>query len=172
LDGNGRLGRLLITFMLCERGALREPLLYLSLYLKTHRQQYYELLQAVRERGDWEVWITFFLDGVTETATQAVDAARRLVNLFEVDRKKITDLGRPAASVLRVHEALQRSPLTSVASASKSLGLSVPTVQKSLDHLVGLGIVRETTGKQRRRLYAYAQYMKILDEGAAPLSLP
>ena len=169
LDGNGRLGRLLITLLLCEAGALREPVLYLSLYLKTHRQTYYDLLQAVRERGDWEAWVAFFLDGVTETATQAVDAARRLITLFENDRNRVTELGRSATSALRVHELLQRSPFLSVASASKALGLSVPTVQKSLDHLLQLGIIRETTGKQRRRLYAYTDYMRILDEGSDPL---
>jgi Fic family protein len=97
LDGNGRLGRLLITLLLCEAGSLREPVLYLSLYLKTHRQQYYDLLQAVRERGDWETWLAFFLDGVTETATQAVHAARSLITLFDNDRRRITELGRAAA---------------------------------------------------------------------------
>ena len=137
--------------------------------MKAHRQTYYDLLQAVREQGDWEAWLAFFLDGVTETATQAVDAARRLMTLFETDRKRITDLARPATSVLRVHELLQRPPFLTVASASKTLSLSVPTVQKAVDHLRGLGIVRETTGKQRRRLYAYIAYMRILDEGSDPL---
>lgn len=169
LDGNGRLGRLLITLLLVEAGALREPVLYLSLYLKTHRQAYYDLLQGVRERGDWEAWLAFFLDGVTETATQAVEAARQLMALFEGDRKRITDLGRPATSALRVHEMLQRSPFLTVAGASQELSLSVPTVQKAIDHLRDLGIVRETTGKQRRRLYAYVSYMRILDEGSDPL---
>lgn len=169
LDGNGRLGRLLITLMLCAEGALKEPILYLSLFLKANRQQYYELLQAVREKGDWEAWVTFFLRGVTETATQAVDTARRVMALFDEDRRKIVDLGRPAASALRVHELFQRTPLLSVAAASKALALSVPTVQKSVDHLQKLGIVKESTGKQRRRVYGYRAYLQILDEGTEPL---
>jgi Fic family protein len=160
---------LLITLLLCEAGSLREPVLYLSLYLKTHRQQYYDLLQAVRERGDWETWLAFFLDGVTETATQAVHAARSLITLFDNDRRRITELGRAAASTLRVHELLQRSPFLSVASASTKLGLSIPTVQKSVEHLVALDIVKETTGKQRGRVYAYLAYMRLLDEGTEPI---
>lgn len=158
-----------MTLLLCEAGALREPVLYLSLYLKTHRQTYYELLQAVREKGDWEAWVSFFLDGITETATQAVEAGRQLMALFEADRRRIGELGRIGPSVLRVHELLQRSPMISVAAASKELSLSIPTVQKSLDQLVKLRIVQEITGKRRRRLYAYIGYMRILDEGSDPL---
>ena len=165
LDGNGRLGRLLITFLLCEAGALKEPVLYLSLYFKTHRKRYYELLQSVRETGDWESWIIFFLEGVVETATQATDTARQLLELFEKDRLAISALGRPAASTLRVHELLQKRPLLSVPATTKELGLSKPTVAKAMEHLEKLGIVREITAKQRRRIYAYVRYLDILNQG-------
>ena len=156
LDGNGRLGRLLITFLLCEAGALKEPVLYLSLYFKTHRKRYYELLQSVRETGDWESWIIFFLEGVVETATQATDTARQLLELFEKDRRAISALGRPAASTLRVHELMQKRPLLSVPATTKELGLSKPTVAKA---------IREITAKQRRRVYAYVRYLDILNQG-------
>ncbi|RQH13596.1 Fic family protein [Bradyrhizobium sp. RP6] len=165
LDGNGRLGRLLITFLLCEAGALKEPVLYLSLYFKTHRKRYYELLQSVRETGDWESWIIFFLEGVVETATQATETARQLLELFEKDRRAISALGRPAASTLRVHELLQKRPLLSVPATTKELGLSKPTVAKAMEHLEKLGIVREITAKQRRRIYAYVRYLDILNQG-------
>jgi len=169
LDGNGRLGRLLITLMLCEQGALKEPILYLSLYLKTHRARYYELLQEVRQRGNWEAWLEFFLEGVTETSEQGVASARRLIELFGRDTEKVTALGRPAASALRVHGELQQTPILSVPVAAKRLGISQPTIQKSLDHLQKLGVVREITGKRRHRLYEYTNYLKILDEGTEPL---
>ncbi|MCP1854454.1 Fic family protein [Bradyrhizobium sp. USDA 4519] len=165
LDGNGRLGRLLITFLLCEAGALKEPVLYLSLYFKTYRKRYYELLQRVRETGDWESWISFFLEGVIETATQATETARQLLELFEKDRRAISALGRPAASTLRVHQLLQKRPLLSVPATTKELGLSKPTVAKAMEHLEKLGIVREITAKQRRRIYAYVRYLDILNQG-------
>jgi Fic family protein len=169
LDGNGRLGRLLITLMLCEENALHEPLLYLSLYFKTHRDRYYELLQRVRTKGDWESWVEFFLEGVAETSEQGVATARRLLVLFDDDGGKIATLGRAASSALRVHAELKRSPLLAVPLAARRLGLSQPTVQKSLDHLARLGIVQEITGKRRSRLYEYSRYLRILDEGTEPL---
>jgi Fic family protein len=169
LDGNGRLGRLLITLMLCEERALREPLLYLSLYLKRHRDRYYELLQSVRTTGDWESWIEFFLEGVEQTSEQGVATARRLLELFQSDEQKIASLGRAASSGLRVHMELKRSPLLAVPRAAQRAGLSQPTVQKSLDHLAKLGIVQEITGKRRSRIYQYSSYLKILDEGTEPL---
>jgi Fic family protein len=169
LDGNGRLGRLLITFLLCAAGALREPILYLSLYFKTHRQRYYELLQSVRETGDWESWIAFFLEGVVETATEATQSARRLIALFETDRERVAGLGRPAASTLRVHELLQKRPVLSIPSATKELSLSEPTVAKAMAHLVRLRIVREMTGKRRRRVFAYVRYLDVLDVGTEPV---
>jgi Fic family protein len=169
LDGNGRLGRLLITFLLCAAGALHEPILYLSLYFKTHRRRYYELLQNVRNTGDWESWITFFLEGVVETAAQATETARQLIALFETDREKVARLGRPAASTSRVHDLLQKRPLLSIPAATKELALSEPTVAKAMQHLVKLDIVREVTGKRRRRAFAYARYLDILSEGTEPV---
>ena len=169
LDGNGRLGRLLITLFLCERGVVREPLLYLSLYFKTHRSAYYERLQAVREAGDWEGWLDFFLAGVVETATQASDAARRILAMFEADRRTIEALGRPASSALRVHQLLQAKPLVTIPVAARTLALSRPTVAASLAHLQEAGIVRETTGRQRGRAFVYDRYLALLNEGTEPL---
>lgn len=169
LDGNGRLGRLLITFILCAQGILKEPILYLSLYFKSHRSRYYELLQGVRERGDWEAWLEFFLDGITETSLQAADAAREILNLFETDRIHIERLGRPAASALRVHQLLQQKPIINIPDAAKKLGISVPTITKSIQHLEDLRIVREITGKQRGRAFAYSGYLEILSRGTEPL---
>ncbi|MGK9232193.1 Fic family protein [Inquilinus limosus] len=170
LDGNGRLGRLLITFLLCERGILREPLLYLSLYLKQHRTAYYDLLQAVRERGAWEPWLEFFLTGVAETSNQAAEAARRILAMFEEDRRKIEALGRPASSALRVHQLLQTKPLVTIPAAAELLSLSSPTVTKSLDHLRALGVVREASGRQRGRTFVYDRYLALLSEGTEPLA--
>lgn len=169
LDGNGRLGRLLITFLLCMEGVLKEPILYLSLYFKTHRQYYYELLQRVREKGDWEAWLEFFLEGVKETSGQAADTAKQILELFEADRQKIEGLGRPATSALRVHQCLRTKPILSVPVAVDALNLSAPTVRKSINHLVDLDIVRETTGKQRDRLFVYSGYLDILNQGTEPL---
>lgn len=170
LDGNGRLGRLLITFLLCTHGILKEPILYLSLYFKSHRQHYYDLLQRVRDQGDWETWLEFFLDGITETSLQAADAAREILRLFESDRKRIEELGRPAASALRVHQLLQQKPLTGINDAAEKLKLSPPTVAKSIEHLEQLGIVRETTGRQRGRKFVYGEYLNILNRGTEPLN--
>jgi Fic family protein len=169
LDGNGRLGRLLITFLLCEKGMLREPLLYLSLFLKTHRREYYDLLQGVRERGDWESWIAFFLRGVRDTATQAAETARRILALFKSDRAMIEQLGRGAASAMRVHLMLQGKPMLSIPEAAKRLDLTQPTVTKALDNLTRLKIVKEITGRQRGRIFTYDAYLTMLSEGTEPL---
>jgi Fic family protein len=169
LDGNGRLGRLLITFMLCASGLLREPALYLSLFLKSNRQRYYELLQRVREHGDWEAWLEFFLTGVRETANQAASTATRIVSLMSGHRHQLDTLGRPAASALRVHEYLQAHPITSVTAAAKALNMTAPTARKSIHHLVELGLLKEITGKKRNKLYLYDAYLAILSEGTEPL---
>jgi len=169
LDGNGRLGRLLITFLLCAQGALREPILYLSLYFKTNRAAYYELLDRVRTKGDWEAWLDFFLAGVRDTAEQAAHAAREILQLFENDQKKIDTLGRPAASVLRVFQHMQRNPIVAIPSTAKKIGISAPTVAKSLGHMIDLGILEETTGRERHRLFVYRRYLNILNEGTEPL---
>lgn len=169
LDGNGRLGRLLITLLLCSEGALAEPILYLSLFFKKNRQQYYDLLQRVRTEGVWEEWIRFFLEGVLEISEQAVKAARAILQLFEEDRQRVATLGRSAGSALRVHEMLQQQPLLTIAQVVDRLKLSKPTVAAALSNLQELDIVRELTGKQRHRLYHYDRYLAILEEGTEPL---
>jgi Fic family protein len=169
LDGNGRLGRLLVTFLLCAGGALREPILYLSLYFKTHRATYYELLNRVRATGDWETWLEFFLTAVKETSDQAVSSARRLLALFQEDRRKIESLGRPAASVLRVFQYAQTHPVFAIASTAKNTGLTFPTVTSAVVHMRRLGILGEITGRQRSRLFLYEQYVAIVGEGTEPL---
>lgn len=171
LDGNGRLGRLLITLMLCDAGVLREPILYLSLYFKARRADYYRLLQEVRENGAWEAWMEYFLAGVRDTAAQAVDTAREIMTLFDQDRSTIQTLGRGAASAFRVHDFMQRRPLVTIQAASRELKLSLPTIGMSLKHLVDVGIVCEITGKQRRRVFAYRKYLDVLDRGTEPLAL-
>ena len=170
LDGNGRLGRLLITFLLCAQGALREPILYLSLYFKSNRAAYYELLDRVRTRGDWESWLDFFLIGVRDTADQAANAARRIIALFEQDQKKIEGLGRPAASLLRVLQHMQRNPIVAIPTTAKKIGISAPTVTKSMMHMIDLGLLHEVTGRERHRLFVYEQYLAILNEGTEPLT--
>lgn len=169
LDGNGRIGRLLISFLVCAEGALREPMLYLSLYFKKNRRQYYDLLQEVRVTGDWERWLTFFLIGLQETADQAAATARQLMELAAKDEQRIKTLGRAAGSALRVHHLLQRQPLTSIATASKQLNLSFPAVTTAVNNLQKLNLVVEVTGKQRSRLFAYDRYLKILSEETEPL---
>ena len=169
LDGNGRLGRLLITFLLCAAGALREPILYLSLFFKTHRQVYYDLLTRVRTTGDWEAWLAFFLDGVKEASDQAMISARRIITLLDVDRRKIDGLGRAAASALRVHQYAQTHPIFSIASVAETIGISFPTAAQACKHLQKQAVLREVTGKQRRRLFAYGAYLDILNEGTEPI---
>ena len=165
LDGNGRIGRLLITLLFCLDGVLREPLLYLSLYFKQHRSEYYELLDRVRTEGDWESWVGFFAEGVRVTADAAAAAARSLAQIFQEDRARIRSLARSAGSALRVHEALQRRPIASVASLCAQSGLTTPTVTAAIAGLTKLGIVREITGRRRNRLFSYEAYLKLLQEG-------
>lgn len=170
LDGNGRLGRLLITLLLCSEQVLRQPMLYLSLYFKTHRDRYYQLLNDMRLSGDWEAWLEFFAEAVADTATQAVDTARRLVELASEDRASINRLGRVAGSVLRVHRALMERPLALARGLTEKTGLTAATVNTCLGHLEDLGIVRELTGQKRNRVYAYSGYIEIMSHGTEPLS--
>lgn len=170
LDGNGRLGRLLITLLFCAEGALREPLLYLSLYLKQHREQYYKLLQSVRLSGDWEAWLRFFLTGVEQSATEAARTAKALMTLAAEDEQRIQVLGKPAGSALRVHRLLQSQPMLSIAPASEKLHLSVPTVAAALRHLTKMGMVQEITGRNYGRVYVYDKYLKILNEETEPVN--
>jgi Fic family protein len=169
LDGNGRLGRLLIALMLVDAKVLAHPLLYLSLYFKQHRADYYRLLDAVRHDGDWEVWLEFFLEGVAGTAQSAVDTAHRLLQLFKDDAKRIQDLGRSAPNTLRVFDALRGHPLATVPALVTRTRASYPTVARALAALQQLGIVRETTGRRRERVFAYSRYIDILNEGTEPL---
>ena len=170
LDGNGRLGRLLITLLLCARGALQEPLLYLSLYLKTNRDRYYDLLQRVRVDGAWEEWLVFFLEGAEATARQATETAIEMLRLFAEDRKRIQMLGRPASSALQVHEFMQKRPIVSIPLAVAQLKMSFPTATAAVKHLQTLGIVVEVTGKRRGRVFAYQRYMDVISRGTEPLN--
>lgn len=165
LDGNGRVGRLLITLILCHAGVLSEPLLYLSLYFKQNRAEYYRLLDTVRHDGDWEAWIEFFLRGVEETATGAVSTAQRLVELFSADRELVEMQGRRAGSALRVCEALTSRPILTLPGATERTGLSFPGASDGMKLLSELGIVHELTGKKRNRVYAYDRYLALLAEG-------
>jgi Fic family protein len=171
LDGNGRIGRLIVTLYLCVQGVLRKPLLYLSLYLKTHRAEYYRLLQEVRERGAWEAWLEFFLDGVAETANQAFEAATRIVDLFKEDRERITGQSQRAGSALRVHDLLQQNPFVTATLLVERTGLTAPTINAALADLQRLGVVEEVTGRRRGRVFGYRQYLAILSEGTEPLAM-
>jgi len=165
LDGNGRVGRLLITLLLCHAGLLRDPLLYLSLYFKQNRATYYDLLDRVRQDGDWEAWLAFFLEGVQHTAEGAVTTAQELAGMFRADRARIEPRGRRAGSALRVHEAIKRRPISSMQEVCRITGLSFPAAASAIDLLVELGIARELTGKRRNRLFVYERYLAILSSG-------
>jgi len=169
LDGNGRIGRLLVTLYLCVEDVLRKPLLYLSLYLKTHRADYYRLLQEVREHGAWEAWLEFFLVGIAETANQAFDAATRIAELFKRDRERITVESERAGSSLRVHDLLQQNPFSTPTALVERTGLTAPTINAALADLQRLGVVDEVTGRRRGRVFGYRAYLDILNEGTTPL---
>jgi Fic family protein len=171
LDGNGRLGRLLVTLLLCQTGdrpedrVLARPLLYLSLYLKRYRDAYYDRLQRVRTEGAWEPWLRFFLEGVVDVAGSATDTTRRILRLVANDRQRIQTIGRPAGSAQQVHDLISRDVITTIPEATKRLPVSEPTVASAMAHLEELGIVRELTGRMRGRIYAYTEYLGILNEG-------
>jgi Fic family protein len=169
LDGNGRLGRLLIAMLLHDGGVLRQPLLYLSLYLKQHRTVYYELLDRVRAEGDWEAWVDFFLEGVEQTAAGAVQTARRLVDLFQQDTQRVQSAGGRNATTLRVLATLRQRPLCSLRQAGATAGISFPTASKAMLALVEMGIARELTGQRRNRVFVYDAYLNILNEGGEAL---
>jgi Fic family protein len=169
LDGNGRLGRLLITLILINEDVLQEPLLYLSLYFKTHRADYYDHLQRVRQKGDWERWLRFFLQGVYETAQQAVDTVRTVLTLFEQDRERIRGLGRIAGSCLQLHHRLQQKVIVNIPDTAQALEINRTTISNCIKRLQELGIVREITGQRRNRLFVYDRYVQILSEGTESL---
>ena len=169
LDGNGRVGRLLITFMLIHSGVISEPLLYLSLFFKQHRQTYYDLLDAVRQTGNWETWLDFFLQGVAETAEGAESTAQRLIKMFGNNEGRIQQEVRAPASTLRVHQALKESPVASIQSVMERTSLSFNAASSGMKILERLDIAREVTGQQRNRLFEYQRYIDILSEGTEPL---
>ncbi|MFZ3141091.1 Fic family protein [Polaromonas sp.] len=169
LDGNGRLGRLLIALLLHHGGLLTQPLLYLSLYLKQHRPVYYELLDRVRTHGDWEAWVDFFLEGVQQTASGAVQTAQRLVALFQQDTQRVQVLGSAAARALRVLEGLRQRPMCPLKQLASDSGLSFPTAAKAVQTLADLGIVHELTGRRRNRVFVYSAYLSILNEDGQAL---
>ncbi len=168
LDGNGRLGRLLITLLLCDRKVLREPIFYPSLYFKTHRRYYYELLDNVRLQGDWEAWLDFFAEAVVVTSEQAVETSRQLLELADEDRAKIEGLGRASASTLRIHRALLERPIITAGLLAEKTGITPATVNKALGHLERLGIVRELTARKRNRLFSYGRYIEIVSNDPMP----
>ena len=169
LDGNGRIGRLLIAFILHQGGVLSKPLLYLSLYFKQHRAEYYRLLDRVRVESDWEAWLEFFLEGVEQTASNAVETARRLVALFKEDAARVQSLGRAAASTVRVFQALGERPIVTLNEVCRRANLTFPTATKGIQRLAQMGVVRELTGQQRNRVFAYDRSLAILNEGTEPL---
>lgn len=169
LDGNGRVGRLLVTLMLRVENVLEEPLLYLSLYLKRHKGRYYDLLQEVRRKGAWEDWLEFFLEGVDETATQAAASAKAALRVVEEDRQAIRRLGRGASTAFQLHQHVQRHPVNTIASAARALDLTAPPVAKAVDRLSELSILAEVTGRRRDRVYVYRRYLDLLAEGTEPV---
>jgi Fic family protein len=163
LDGNGRIGRLLITLLLCHEGVLREPLLYASLYFKQNRQWYYDELNAARESGDFERWLDFFATAIRVSAEQATTTGQRISAVFREDRNRVREMGRQAPTILLVQEALQAKPLATIATLTQSTGVTTPTVTQALGELQKLGIVRETTGRARGRIFAYVRYLDALN---------
>jgi len=164
LDGNGRVGRLLITFLLCERKILQTPLLYLSLFFKQHRHKYYDLLQATRDAGDFESWLKFFMQGLAETSNAATETARQIVDLRERHRNLILDnLGRRAGSGVALLELLFQSPAISVNHAASKLEVSYPKANSLITELTSLGILQEATGNARNRLFQYRPYINLFD---------
>ena len=170
LDGNGRVGRLLVSLILVANGTLPQPFFYISLYFKKNRSDYYDALQRVRTNGDWEGWLRFFLIGVEAVADEAKSTAEALHELFSSDRRRVESLGRAAPSTLKVYDLLRQRILVSPTKTADVLGITWPTVIAALTRLQELEIVREVTGKKRDRLYMYAEQLRILDEGVGPAS--
>ena len=162
LDGNGRVGRLLITFLLCEQGTLQSPVLYLSHYFKANRAEYYKYLQNIRKDGGWEAWLKFFLQGVADVSREATETARAIVDLRETDRDKIiNELGRVAGNALKVHELLFRFPLVSVNPIAEMLDVSFTSANRLVERMVEVGILVESTGNARNRVFNYSSYINL-----------
>jgi len=165
MDGNGRLGRLLIPLILVQANILKEPLLYLSVFFKKHRQTYYDRLQQVRLTGDWESWVRFFADAVAATANQAVQTAQQLNELLQRDKARLLQLGRLAGSATQILEALFRNPVINITTLRQHTGITPATIGKALDAMEQqLGMVREVTGQKRNRIYGYTEYITILNQ--------
>ena len=165
LDGNGHVGRLLITFLLCEQGVLQKPVLYLSWFFKQHRQQYYDELQSVRDAGTWERWLTFFLRGVVEVSGQATDTARRILALREEHRRVITDnFGRAAANGHRVLEHIYEYPIVSVSNVQRLTGTTYTAANNLVARMADCGILHEFTGQTRNRRFRYQNYIDLFHD--------
>ena len=165
LDGNGRMGRLLIAFILCHDHVLEKPLLYLSLFFKKYRQEYYERLNAVRRDGDWEGWIKYYLRGVYEISKQATDAAKAIMDLMTQDRQKAAGLGKAAPTALALLELLYRRPYVTISYVARELTISSPAAGKAVNNLTTLGILTEVSGKKRDRVFLHESYLSIIREG-------
>jgi len=165
LDGNGRIGRLLITLMLCNDGILKQPSLYLSLYFKANRQEYYNHLQNIRETGDFESWIQFFLIGVEKTSNDAVKTAKDIINLFNDDSKIIETSDKCTPAILAIYKYLQKSPITNTSKIKEECGISLPTIIRNMESLEYLGIVQEVTKKERHKIFIYKKYLELLNDG-------
>lgn len=161
LDGNGRVGRLLITFLLCEKGVLQKPLLYLSHFLKAHRLEYYDRLTAVREDGDWEGWLRFFLRGVTEVSREAIDTARKILDLRERHHRLLLDHTSQSALLPRLLDFLYEKPIVNVRTVETGLDCSYAAANNLIGELVKLGLLEEMTGWQRNRRFAYRPYLQL-----------
>lgn len=164
LDGNGRVGRLLITFMLCAEEVPREPVLYLSLFFKKHRRLYYDRLNGTRGSEGWSEWLDFFLQGVRDTANQAARMAVSIDRLFRKDKEKIELFGRGAASALLIYRYAQANPLFSIKNAALEMKVSFPTTSSAVARMSKAGILRESSGKRRDRLFLYENYLDILNQ--------
>lgn len=169
LDGNGRLGRLLITLFLCARGLLRSPFLYLSLFFKKNRSLYYEYLNNVRYQGDWESWIKFFLEGIIETSNDARETIMQIQKLFALDEEKIEALGKAKTSTKTVFAQFEQKPILTVAEIESKIKLSRPTIISSVNRLIGLGILTNTSEKKWGQTYAYSGYIDLLKPESSPL---
>jgi Fic family protein len=169
LDGNGRIGRLLITFFLMMMGDLRQPNLYLSLFFKNNRQEYYRRLDAVRTTGDWEGWLDFFLHGVSETSSQVIQTSQTIANLFKSDQEKIGILKRAGSTARQAHILLQKKAISNAINMASILDVSVPTARAALNNLKELGIVKDISGSGKERLYIYTALIDILEQGAEPI---
>ena len=165
LDGNGRIGRLLITLMLCNDGILKEPSLYLSLYFKANRQEYYNHLQNIRETGDFESWIKFFLIGVEKTANGAVMTAKNIINLFQEDSYSIENCMPCGTATMSIYKYLQKNPITNTSKIRQECDISLPTIIRNMKNLEYLGIVEEVTKKERHKIFIYKKYLELLNDG-------